>query len=441
MKVQFSGIKPLLLLLVLLAGRFTGMAQQTYFMYIQSDNKQPFYVELNKKTYSSSGTGYLIVSKIPAGAHVITLGFTGSKQPAMEFACTIDSDAGFALKNYEEKGWGLFNLQTMAVIMGTASTKPQPTAVKPVQPDKPATTPAPPAQGSQFGDMLSQVVDDPTLTANMSKPQPPAPAKEATASQVKKPVGGKKNAPKPATVPVPATADTAAAEEDIFGNAATRGVIKTGEKQGEKGTDMVFIDFNSKGSDTVKIFIPGVTETDSAITVIADKPAADTASVPQSVTESVVIKDTTVTPKEGTAVSNPFYTKPVETGTVVKNEAGTVIADSTEAMLPEKKIAPYNSNCTGGMATDKDLDKLRKRMVGEGSDDKMMLVAKKAFKAKCYTTEQIKTLGMLFFTDESRYAFYDAAYPFVYDVSNFSSLETMLLDDYYKKRFRAMIRA
>jgi hypothetical protein len=92
------------------------------------------------------------------------------------------------------------------------------------------------------------------------------------------------------------------------------------------------------------------------------------------------------------------------------------------------------------MAEDKDLDKLKKRMVGAGEDDKMIEVARKAFKSKCYTTNQIKTLGMLFYTDASRYSFYDAAYPFVYDVSSYASLENMLLDDYYKKRFRAMLR-
>jgi hypothetical protein len=125
----------------------------------------------------------------------------------------------------------------------------------------------------------------------------------------------------------------------------------------------------------------------------------------------------------------------------VETQEKTTVEPVTEPKGKENTaIASYNSNCSGGMAIEKDLDKLKKRMVGESSDDKMVAVAKKAFKSKCYTTEQIKELGRLFYTDESRYSFYDASYPFVYDVSNFASLESMLLDDYYKKRFRAMLR-
>jgi hypothetical protein len=92
------------------------------------------------------------------------------------------------------------------------------------------------------------------------------------------------------------------------------------------------------------------------------------------------------------------------------------------------------------MFADNDLDKLRKKMVASGNDDKMIQTAKKYFEGKCLTTAQVKSLGALFLTDDARYNFFDAAYKKVYDISAFSSLESQLIDPYYKKRFRAMLR-
>jgi len=65
--------------------------------------------------------------------------------------------------------------------------------------------------------------------------------------------------------------------------------------------------------------------------------------------------------------------------------------------------------------------------------------AKKTFKTKCFTTEQIKNLGALFLTSSGKYQFFDAAYLHVTDPENFSSLESEIKDDYYLKRFKALI--
>jgi hypothetical protein len=439
MKLQFPGIKTLLLLIVCCTAGLLTEAQQSHFMYIQSDNKAPFYVVLDKKTYNSNGTGYLIVSKIAKGEHTFTLGFPDNKYPAQSFSCDInDADAGYALKNYGEKGWGLFNLQSMAVTMGTPVTGSKPPVVKETEPAAASTSAASgtaAAPANQFGDMLSQVVGDPTLQNKTVKP-------------VKQPVAA----------PAAVVNETVAAvpEENAADAAATRGVIKAGEKASKEGTGYVFIDFNSKGADTVKIFIPAIVveevsttavATDSAAEVLTEETKTAKKTSKKKKTEPEFVETpaaaATATGTEGT-VSNPFYTKPTTTAgepVKVETQEKTTVEPVTEPKGKENTaIASYNSNCSGGMAIEKDLDKLKKRMVGESSDDKMVAVAKKAFKSKCYTTEQIKELGRLFYTDESRYSFYDASYPFVYDVSNFASLESMLLDDYYKKRFRAMLR-
>ena len=70
----------------------------------------------------------------------------------------------------------------------------------------------------------------------------------------------------------------------------------------------------------------------------------------------------------------------------------------------------------------------------------MISVARKAFKSNCFSTEQIKNLSVLFLKEDGRYRFFDAAYPFVYDSQNFSSLQSQLTDEYLINRFKAMIR-
>jgi hypothetical protein len=70
----------------------------------------------------------------------------------------------------------------------------------------------------------------------------------------------------------------------------------------------------------------------------------------------------------------------------------------------------------------------------------MIAEAKKVFRSKCFSTQQIRNLGALFLTDEGRYKFFDAAYNFVSDAVNFPSLQSELKEEYYINRFKAMLR-
>ena len=79
-------------------------------------------------------------------------------------------------------------------------------------------------------------------------------------------------------------------------------------------------------------------------------------------------------------------------------------------------------------------------MAGASNDDAMITEAKKGFKTKCFSTLQVKNLSALFLTDGSKYNFFDAAYPHINDLENFSSLQSELKDEYFINRFKAMIR-
>ena len=108
------------------------------------------------------------------------------------------------------------------------------------------------------------------------------------------------------------------------------------------------------------------------------------------------------------------------------------------AIEPAKKT--ISKNKCKEIANDNDFLKLRKKMVGENDDDDMVDEARKYFKTKCFTTAQIRNLGVLFLDDLGKYKFFDMAYVFVSDTENFSSLQSEIKSEYYLNRFKAMLK-
>ena len=109
-------IQSTFLLICLLLNTLLIKAQQNHFIYIQTDNKQPFYLKMDKKIYSSTGSGYLIISKLKPDNYEFSIGFPKNEWPEQNLQCTIlDKDLGFTLKNYGNEGWGLLNLQSLSI--------------------------------------------------------------------------------------------------------------------------------------------------------------------------------------------------------------------------------------------------------------------------------------------------------------------------------------
>src|SRR5688572_7449859 len=99
-------------LLFLLLFSSPGFSQPKYFIYFETENKQPFYLKLDNKVLSSSSAGHLIVPKLKEGSYIITFGFPKNEWPEEKINLKVNKDAGYILKNFEEKGWGVFNLQS-----------------------------------------------------------------------------------------------------------------------------------------------------------------------------------------------------------------------------------------------------------------------------------------------------------------------------------------
>jgi hypothetical protein len=96
---------------------FNCLAQKNFFLYIQTENKQPFSARMDGRIYSSTEMGYLIIPKLFAGEFPITIDFPKSIITSQQFDISINhQDLGFILKNIESNGWVLQNLQTSALI-------------------------------------------------------------------------------------------------------------------------------------------------------------------------------------------------------------------------------------------------------------------------------------------------------------------------------------
>jgi len=70
----------------------------------------------------------------------------------------------------------------------------------------------------------------------------------------------------------------------------------------------------------------------------------------------------------------------------------------------------------------------------------MLEEARKYFRSKCFTTEQVKNLSSMFLSDAGKYNFFLVAYDYTSDKENFSSLQSELNDKYYIVQFKAMVR-
>ncbi len=419
------------------------LAQQPHFIYLQTDNKQPFYLKLNNKLYSSSASGYLIVPKLTDGEYQLVIGFPRNEWPEQNFSYTVDrKDAGFLVKNFNERGWGLFNLQSLDVLMSVKKTEVDNVVMK----DK----------NDAFADMLSDVVNDPAIKQTKiikteEKPEVTQVVQDTVASANDQ----------PAEVPKPAAS-----------------IVKSFAKENNGALEMQYIDLTNTVADTISLIIQndlpvGVTDeiktvlTDTIAKAVDEKKLAITDVVAKAADEnSLAVTDTVgKLPQENTItvadsvvkaitdekpvsqtkfldieLANPNDSaRTVATVPVIKNDQ--VIADSVVKIGNSTvEITSIDNATCHNVAHKEDLVKLRKKMLAASNIDEMIAAARKFFRTKCYTTQQIREISDLILGDEDRYRFFDAAYPFVSDTKRFYTLEDLLKDQYYINRFRAMIR-
>jgi hypothetical protein len=385
-----------------------GFSQRQYYVLVESEKSQPFYVRIGETIHNSSAVGHVILSQLADSSYTFEIGFPKDEYPANQFLVKINRrDHGFQLKNMAGKGWALFDLQSAELIYPIKKEGIAQTGYSLVKKD------------DGFARLLARVVNDSSVLYSIvyEKPVEPVVKNENKVSKdtvvKKEPVVTKEPVKPPAEVRIlPA-------------------VALVGETQSDSGKHLVYKD----DKDRISIFIPA--EQTAQKQTLADdvpdgkkenstKPVVPKADIP------VVISATAM--KDTMQKNEPLVTK-AASDSVQKQK----LNQGNEADTQQKKLVIVNSDCKA-IAWDNDVDKLRIKMLAEKDVDNKINAARKIFKTKCFSSNQIKGLTELFVTDQDKYKFLDAAYPFVVDTENFKQLSFLLTDDYYVKRFRAMVR-
>lgn len=433
-----------LLCILLLVLTLSVSAQKTYFIYLQTDNGNPFYVKMADKIYSSSSSGYLILPNLSDSTYYFTVGFPSNQTESKFTVRTEGRDKGFLIKNLQP-GLSLFDLQTSSLINEQKAQVPDTISHQ--------------KRTDDFASILSKAANDTSLLYATVKKEEPFGKQQTVAEESKtKNIQQKEEDTKVMTQPsdvrdtMAATAyqtttseiktqdttaiaktkaediqrtkqQTASPEislikqtpkaDTITTNTIERAKAETfkrsnikkhSESSTSEGFGLVYYDQYEEGADTIRLIIPNpkftIKRTDS------DTSQSDQFLKREEIKPSASNKETAV--NENNIVRQPAI---------------------TSALKP---------NCKA-VATDNDFFKLRKVMAAKETDEAMIEEAKKAFRTKCFTTEQIKNLSTLFLTSAGKYQFFDAAYFHSTDPQQFPSLQSEIRDDYYLKRFKALV--
>jgi hypothetical protein len=353
---------------------------------------------MDKRIVSSSVSGYIILGGLADSTYHLSFGFPKNEWPGQNVTITIkETDAGYLLKNPGEKGWVLFNLQTMQVLIPEKGIANKDAAETETLKD-------------DFSTILAAVVNDPRIAQRIITRGDTLAAEKSPEFKV---------------------AEKPLVKEEGKPGLNKAGITKMGYDAGPGGINITYLDIVNGIADTIQLVIP----------YAAVQPVKQAGTAKQAKT-----KDGSTNKDErfiGMELQNPnAKTDTVKvTDQVIRekkpssNELTKALADSP---VKEIKATAGNSKCKTAASYD-DFINLRKLMAAEESYEGMINTAHKKFRMNCYTTEQVKNLGTMFLNDEGKYRFYVSAYPFVLDSQNFVTLENQLTDKFFITKFRAIL--
>ncbi|HAI82864.1 MAG TPA: hypothetical protein DCL43_04285, partial [Chitinophagaceae bacterium] len=247
------------------------------------------------------------------------------------------------------------------------------------------------------------------------------------------------------TTPTPTTTDDTT-------TSITRSIVKAKEVEDSTSTTVTFLESYGDVTDTIVISIEKSTDISEALNKRVASSAITRNEPSQPAVKDTVITNLTVDEKSSTS-STVIATKvPTDSTspTIPKGVAGNpyfqpapdTVATSEKSNSSTPTVTRPASGATCKIsASNDDFVKLRKRMVSNGVEAKMIVIAQKVFGEKCFTVEQIKQLGIMFLTDDGRYNFFEMAFAYTIDVVGFATLETQLIQSTNKEKFMQLIRS
>ncbi len=383
-------------------------AQQGHFIYIQTVDQKPFYVKMDKKYLNSSPTGYMIIPRLNSNSYNLILGSQKNDWPEQQFTVLInDDDKGFLLKNGGSINVVLFDLKNEQLL------KPSIVIAN-------AETYEYTERTDDFAKILAAVVNDPSIArirveknkVDVSNTKPSEVAADANYTELNKPA-------------------------IVTSESKLTPITKLESDSTAEGLKLTYLDLVNANTDTVKVLLP------------VTSPVSNTIPINENQVVSPMKKNTVKTKTDSRFIDmelqNPnAKSDSANKGDFVITKKNQRIADQnnstddTSTIKANTSLKMINSDCKS-IATQSGFINLRTKMVAASNEGGMTKIAMKTFTSTCFTTEQIKNLGVLYLNEEERYKLYVAAYPHVSDSHNFGTLEDQLTDNYYQSRFKAMV--
>lgn len=405
----------LVIVLLLIAG---SNYAQDYFVLIQTDNRQPFYVRLGSQVYSSSPGGHLILSQLKDSMYSLTIGLPGQSTVEQRYRLNIrQKDQEFRLKEGGDRGLNLYDGQTGE----------EKTPEAPLGGGEEARAPGI-KKDDAFSRLMAGVVQDTSVLYNTYALEQ---VLVDSAVAVKAP-----------SMDTSARVSVAAVSDSV-----NRGL--TSEPVPIKAVDSFATPVDSSAANPAGVLVSHPPETTVLATAVPDTAmSVDTQALANPLYRPRVVKlserklanSVRLTYAEyspGKKADTVILFLPVDTTAIAKGgQESTGMADTARVRVPQSSLPFVNSDCHT-YATDYDVDKLRVRLLEGTKEDDRILAARKVFKTRCFTTRQIRALGEVFTTDAAKFRFFEAAYPFCSD-DKFRELSSLLADPVYSSKFRVM---
>lgn len=148
--MRLRNLKSILFLFIFQLGVISVLNAQHY-LFIEAEGQQPFYIKRGSEAYSSTASGFLILSKLTVKEIDFIIGFPNKRYPEISFKVNgLDRDRGFLLKQVEGKGWMLIDRAGAGMIAGGAVTPQLLSAVSS-------------STSAGFADLLAEATGDKTL--------------------------------------------------------------------------------------------------------------------------------------------------------------------------------------------------------------------------------------------------------------------------------------
>ena len=98
---------------------------QNNFLNIQSENNQPYYIQLKGNVHSSNAKGYLLIPNLSDGDYSMVLGFPAGAYKEYNYKFAVSGKPkGYSLKITQEGEWMLMDMVSLALIRGEAPEQP-----------------------------------------------------------------------------------------------------------------------------------------------------------------------------------------------------------------------------------------------------------------------------------------------------------------------------